>query len=67
MILLLVQNSDGFIARKEEVTSFADISSWENLAIPLNVSVKRETDYASGQVSYFVLAYSKKYKYPGCL
>ena len=67
MTLLLVQNSDGFIARKEEVTSFADISYWENLAIPLNVSVKRETDYTSGQVSYFVLAYSKKYKYPGYL
>ena len=58
------ESSDGFIARKEEVTTFFDIRSWENLKVPLHVSIKRETDYESGQVSYFVLAHSKKYKYP---
>ena len=57
-------SSDGFIARKEEVTTFYGIRSWESLKVPLNVSIKRETDYQSGQVSYFVLAHSKKYKYP---
>ena len=57
-------DSDGFVATKEEVASFFNIRTWENLSIPLYVSVKRETDYASGKVSYFVLAHSKKYKYP---
>lgn len=61
----LEQNSDGFVTRKEEVTTFFNITSWENLSVPLHVSVKRETGYVSGQVSYFVLAHSKKYKYPG--
>jgi hypothetical protein len=60
----LEQNSDGFIARKEEVVSFFDIKSWESLSVPLHVSIKREVDYESGQISYFVLAHSKKYKYP---
>lgn len=59
------QSSDGFIAKKEEVTTFYDIRSWENLKVALHVSIKRETDYESGQVSYFVLAHSKRYKYPG--
>ncbi len=58
------ENSDGFIARKEEVATFFDIRSWESLKVPLHVSIKKETDYKSGQVSYFVLAHSKKYKYP---
>jgi len=58
------ENSGGFIARKEEVTTFFDIRSWESLKVPLHVSIKKETDYKSGQVSYFVLAHSKKYKYP---
>ncbi|MBM3712066.1 MAG: transposase, partial [Actinobacteria bacterium] len=60
----LEQNSDGFTERKEEVATFFNISTWENLSVPLHVSVKRQTDYASGEVSYFVLAHSKKYKYP---
>ena len=59
----LEQNSDGFIERKEEVATFFNISTWENLSCPLHVSVKRQTDYESGQVSYFVLSHSKKYKY----
>jgi len=59
------QNDDsGFTSKKEEVTSFFDIGTWENLTVPLNVSVKRETDYINGEVSYFVLAHSKRYKYP---
>ncbi|MCX6384153.1 MAG: transposase [Actinobacteria bacterium] len=57
-------SSDGFIARKEEVTTFYDIRSWESLKVPLHVSIKKETDYESGDISYFVLAHSKKYKYP---
>jgi len=60
----LEQNSDGFTERREEVATFFNISTWENLSIPLHVSIKRETDYTSGKVSYFVLAHSKKYKYP---
>ena len=58
------QSSDGFIAKKEEVTTFYELKSWQNLKCCLHVSIKRETDYESGQVSYFVLAHSKKYKYP---
>ena len=58
------QSSDGFIAKKEEVSIFYDLKSWESLKAALHVSIKRETDYESGQVSYFVLAHSKKYKYP---
>jgi hypothetical protein len=58
------QTSDGFIAIKEEVCIFYDLKSWQNLSVGLHVSIKRETDYKSGQVSYFVLAHSKKYKYP---
>jgi len=58
------QSSDGFIAKKEEVVSFYDLRSWQNLSCALHVSIKRETDYESGQVNYFVLAHSKKYKYP---
>jgi len=61
----LEKNSDGFIARKEEVASFFNITSWENLSVPLHVSIKRETDYEDGKVSYFVLAHSKRCKYPG--
>jgi hypothetical protein len=61
---LLEENSDGFLTRKEEVTTFYDLRSWQNLKVPLHVSIKKETDYKSGQVSYFVLAHSKKYKYP---
>lgn len=61
----LEKNSDGFIARKEEVASFFNITSWENLSVPLHVSIKRETDYEDGKISYFVLAHSKRYKYPG--
>lgn len=57
------QTSDGFIAKKEEVATFYELKSWQNLNTCLNVSIKRETDYESGQVSYFVLAHSKKYKY----
>jgi len=60
----LEQDEEGFTSRKEEVTSFFNIKTWENLRVPLHVSVKKETDYASGEVSYFVLAHSKKYKYP---
>lgn len=60
----LEHDSNGFIARKEEVASFFNIRTWENLSVPLHVSVKRTTDYSSGKVSYFVLAHSKKYKYP---
>ena len=58
------QSSDGFVAKKEEVTTFYELKSWQNLKCCLHVSIKRETDYKSGQVSYFVLAHSKKYKYP---
>jgi len=58
------ESSDGFIAKKEEVSIFYELKSWQNLSVPLHVSIKRETDYESGQVSYFVLAHSKKYKYP---
>lgn len=58
------QSSDGFVAKKEEVSIFYDLKSWQNLKCFLHVSIKRETDYESGQVSYFVLAHSKKYKYP---
>lgn len=58
------QSSDGFIAKKEEVVSFYDLRSWQNLSCALHVSIKRETDYEGGQVNYFVLAHSKKYKYP---
>jgi DDE family transposase len=61
----LEQNDDGFIAKKEEVTTFFNINSCENLSVPLHVSVKKETDYENGKVSYFVLAHSKRYKYPG--
>ena len=60
----LEKNSDGFIARKEEVTTFFNITSWENLSVPLHVSIKREIDYEDGKISYFVLAHSKRYKYP---
>jgi hypothetical protein len=60
----LEQNSDGFTERKEEVATFFNISSWDSLSCPLHVSIKRETDYKSGEISYFVLAHSKKYKYP---
>ena len=55
----------GFISKKEEVTSFFDIGTWENLTVPLHISVKRQTDYVKGKVAYFVLAHSKRYKYPG--
>jgi hypothetical protein len=58
------QDSDGFISKKEEVVTFYDIRTWQSLSTSLHVSVKRETDYESGQVSYFVLAHSKRYKYP---
>ena len=61
----LEQDDDGFVARKEEVTSFFNIKTWDNLSVKLHVSVKKETDYTTGKVSYFVLAHSKKYKYPG--
>jgi hypothetical protein len=57
------QNSDGFISKKEEVTTFYDIRTWQSLNAALHVSIKRETDYESGQVNYFVLAHSKRYKY----
>jgi len=60
----LEQNSDGFTEKKEEVATFFNIGTWESLSCPLHVSVKRETDYKSGEVSYFVLAHSKEYKYP---
>lgn len=60
----LEQDDNGFLARKEEVTSFFSIGTWDNLSVPLHVSVKRQTDYISGEVSYFVLAHSKRYKYP---
>ena len=60
----LEQDDDGFVARKEEVISFFNIGTWDNLSVKLHVSVKRTTDYLSGKVSYFVLAMSKKYKYP---
>jgi len=60
----LEQDDDGFVARKEEVTSFFNIKTWDNLSVKLHVSVKKETDYTTGKVSYFVLAHSKKYKYP---
>jgi len=60
------QNDDsGFTSKKEEVTSFFNISTWENLTVPLHISVKKETDYVKGEVTYFVLAHSKRYKYPG--
>jgi hypothetical protein len=58
------ETSDGFIAKKEEVTTFYELKSWQSLSVALHVSIKRETDYKSGKVSYFVLAHSKKYKYP---
>jgi len=58
------QDSDGFISKKEEVAIFYDIRTWQSLSALLHVSVKRQTDYESGQVSYFVLAHSKRYKYP---
>jgi hypothetical protein len=58
------ENNEGFLSKKEEVATFYDLKSWQNLIVPLHVSVKKETDYQSGQVSYFVLAHSKKYKYP---
>ena len=57
-------DDSGFISKKEEVTSFFDIGTWENLTVPLHISVKRQTDYVKGKVTYFVLAHSKKYKYP---
>ncbi len=58
-------DNTGFISKKEEVTSFFDIGTWGNLTVPLHISVKRETDYVKGKVTYFVLAMSKRYKYPG--
>jgi hypothetical protein len=61
----LEQDADGFTKKKEEVASFFNLGSWDTLTCPLHVSVKRETDYENGVVSYFVLAMSKKYKYPG--
>jgi len=57
------QGSDGFVAKKEEVATFYDLKSWQNLKCCLNVSIKRETDYKNGCLNYFVLAHSKKYKY----
>ncbi|MCG9479263.1 MAG: transposase, partial [Actinomycetia bacterium] len=60
----LEQDGQGFTKRKEEVASFFNIGSWENLFCPLHVSIKRETDYENGEVNYFVLAHSKRYKYP---
>jgi len=60
----LEQDRNGFTKRKEEVTTFFNLSSWESLSCPLHVSIKRETDYESGETGYFVLAHSKKYKYP---
>jgi len=61
----LEQDDNGFVTRKEEVTSFFNIKTWDNLSVPLNVSVKRETDYTTGKISYFVLGMSKRYKFPG--
>jgi len=58
------ESSEGFIAKKEEVVTFYDLRSWQNLSVCFHISIKKETDYESGQVSYFVLAHSKKYKYP---
>lgn len=60
----LEHDKSRFTTAREEVTSFSDISSWMSLYVPLYVSVKKETDYVSGDVSYFVLAHSKNYKYP---
>ncbi len=60
----LEQDGSGFTRKKEEVASFFNIRSWENLTCPLHISVKRETDYENGVVSYFVLVMSKRYKYP---
>ncbi|MBC8387410.1 MAG: transposase [Actinobacteria bacterium] len=61
----LEQDDNGFVARKEEVTSFFNIKTWDNLSVDLHVSVKRETNYTTGKISYFVLGMSKRYKYPG--
>ena len=58
-------DDSGFISKRQEVTSFFDIGTWDNLTVPLHISVKRETDYVKGKVKYFVLAHSKRYKYPG--
>ncbi|MCL4417229.1 MAG: transposase [Actinobacteria bacterium] len=55
------QNSEGFTTLKEEVVTFDNIKSWEQLSVPVCVSVKRTTDYIEGTVSYFVLAHTKKY------
>ena len=55
------QNIDGFAVLKEEVITFTHVSSWEQLDVPIYISVKKTTDYQNGNVSYFVLAHTKKY------
>jgi len=60
----LEQDDNGFVARKEEVTSFFNIKTWDNLSVNLHVSVKKETDYTTGKVNYFILGHSKRYKHP---
>jgi len=58
------QDRDGFTIAKEEVITFAHITSWEQLDVPIYISVKKTTDYQEGDVSYFVLAYTKRYSTP---
>lgn len=58
------QNSDGFTVLKEEVITFADINSWKECSVPFYISLKKTTDYFNGNVSYFVLAHTKKYSSP---
>jgi len=55
------QDRSGFTILKEEVVTFSDIASWKECSVPINISVKRTTDYKEGDVSYFVLAHTKKY------
>lgn len=55
------QNMDGFTILKEEVITFAHITSWEQLGVPIYISVKKTTDYQNQDVSYFVLPHTKKY------
>ena len=55
------QNMDGFTILKEEVITFAHITSWEQLDVPIYISAKKTTDYQNQDVSYFVLAHTKKY------